>query len=1267
MTVWMFLALTTSGGIQQGATPQPKQILPQGLPEYQNPEVVGVNKLKPRAEATPFQDQASALTLDPQKSEFFQSLNGQWKFAWAGRPSDKIANFFQPDFNDAEWSKIKVPSCWETSGYGIPIYTNIRYPFPTNPPFIDESYNPVGMYRTEFELKPGWADRRTLIRFNGVYSGFYVYLNGQKIGYSEDSKGPAEFDLSPFVKAGKNQLSVEVYRWTDGSYLEDQDMFRWSGIFRDVNLLSFPKTSIRDFQINPTLSNDLKSAEVEVKTEVDGGGSYQLETKLFDSAGKEIATAKSSVYGVTGGLSNQPLTKFKVENPLLWSAEKPNLYTAVLSLRDVQGTLLHTTSTRVGFRKIEWKSGVFTVNNQPVKLLGANRHEADPENGRAISRETMIKDVQMFKQFNLNTVRCSHYMNDPYWYELCDQYGLYVIDEANIESHGMGYSMEKSLGNQPIWEKAHLDRTERMVICHRNHPSIIMWSLGNEAGPGVNFEATGRSVHTMDPTRPVHYERYNQVADVDSVMYPTVDYVAVEGNRKSTKPFFVCEYAHAMGNAVGNLKEYVEQFDKFPRNMGGCIWDWVDQAVKKKDAFGEEYYAYGGDFDDSPNDGPFCNNGLVMPDRQITPKLWEVKKIYQRVEMQSLNGGDYRWLIKNKFCFTNLNEFDWEWSLTEDGQVLTSGKMPGVDIAPNTSKEVTIPATVIIKKPGKDYFLRVSLKNKTKTLFAGAGHEVAWEQLQISNPLLPRSTELSGLGSLSVQEGASTWILSGKGFKIEFDKQSKSLTSYLLDGKETIAQSPRLNTFRAFTDNDIWFRNAYIDSGLTGMAHRPMKLTVERINAQSARVMTTTDCRGFKGRGFYHHAIYTILGDGSMTIDNEFQTVGDLPPLGKIGLELRMPAQYEQFTWLGRGPFESYPDRKMAADVGLYKSTVTDQYQPYVRPQENGNKEDVRWAAITDNAGNGLMFQSWQKLSMTATHMDANDLNDSRHINGQPRKYIPIRPRAETIVSLDAQQMGLGGASCGPGPLGSYLCKPDARIWRVSIRPVRKSDFSQSRVQVPVAPMVQAMRNEEGQLIISGLDPRGRITDANGNAISPSLNFVNGGKIEIGQTIPNWIPSPLLTKTYEKIVPTYRIPNSVVKILAFDSEEPGEGNATQAIDGNPDTFWHTNWSSGVARHPHFLLFDLGSSIELTGIEYLPRQEQSNGRVGKYEIRIGDVQDKLELVASGEFANSTQLQKAMFKSPRKGRYIEFRALSEVKGNEWTSVAELKFLLPRPYSQ
>ena len=936
---------------------------------WENPSVQAENREPAHALLRQYPTVAAAIAGRPQQAIRHVLLDGPWRFWWVGRPDERPMGFESPEYDDSSWRTIRVPSCWETEGYGVPIYTNVAYPFRADPPRIDSSYNPVGSYRTWFEVPKSFGGLRKYLRFDGVYSFFTLWVNGKRVGFSKDSKLPAEFDVTLYVKPGRNLLAVEVFRWSDGSYLEDQDMFRFGGIFRSVHLEARPETQVAGLRLHPEV--DLKVGTETLRIEADMRQGQQdaaarLSFRLYDSSGQPVADAVQiqARKGTTTVEASQSYRGLK-----LWSAEKPNLYVLVAELRDAAGRPLQILSSRIGFRKIEWDGGVFHVNGRPVKLHGVNRHDHDPDTGRAVSYERMLQDILLFKRNNIDTVRTSHYPNDPRWYELCDEYGIYVVAEANVESHGMGYSWERSLGNNPDWKLSHLARVERMVQTYRNHPAIVMWSLGNEAGPGQNFAAAAERVRQLDRTRPVHYERYNEVADVDSVMYPSVDWLEAQGRARSDRPFFVCEYAHAMGNAVGNLKEYWEVFDRYPRLMGGCIWDWVDQGLRRytdeppgPDGKPRWYYAYGGDFDDRPNDGPFCSNGVVLPDRQETSKLWEVKRVYQPVSFESVDGkGTVR--VVNKHAFTDLSEYEAAWEVQVEGRTVAQGLLDPVRCAPGDSAEVRIPVGRPELPPGGEAFAFLRFRLKNDALWASKGHVVAACQVPLELPA-PAPVHRAATGELAVSEQGGQLVVRGDGFEAEFDRELGTLASYRLEGKELLgprldagrtngtqphggvyAPGPCLNVFRALTDNDIWFRGAFEASGLTQMPHRVQAFRVTRLSPQAVRVDVRTDCRGFKGNGFWHDAAFTVLADGTIVVDNHVDPVGELPPLPKIGSILRVAGSLNQFQWFGRGPRESYPDRKAAMDVGLYSGTVEEQFEEYVRPQENGNKEDVRWGA----------------------------------------------------------------------------------------------------------------------------------------------------------------------------------------------------------------------------------------------------------------------------------------------------------------------------------
>ena len=1029
---------------------------PEKLNDWENPLVVGRNKEAPHVPALSFSDMKSALKGSPQATPYYKSLNGQWKFHWVGKPSDRPLDFYKPDYDVSAWDEIPVPSCWEMHGYGIPIYTNVTYPFPANPPSIPHDYNPVGSYRREFEIPSEWTGRQTFIHFGGVYSAFYLWINGQMAGYSEESKTPAEFNITKYLRPGRNVLAAEVYRWSDGSYLEDQDMFRFSGIFREVYLSSMPEVYIRDFFLRSILDGQYRDATLQATVSVknlSGKPSEvcKIEVMLVDEERKLVSTSpllSGKVVSLDPEAEVKIEMKARIKNPRKWSAEDPYLYRVILILKDARGKVHEAKSSNFGFRQVEIKNSQLLLNGVPIKLKGVNRHEHDPDHGRAIPFERMVEDIKLMKLFNINTVRTSHYPNDIKWYDLCDRYGVYLVDEANIESHGMGYGA-KSLGHHPDWELAHVDRVTRMVERDKNHASVIIWSLGNEAGPGTNFIAASKAARQLDSTRPIHYERMNEVADMDSTMYPSVEELIESAKQSSPKPFFVCEYAHAMGNACGNLKEYWEVIEAYPRLIGACVWDWVDQGLRKytdeePDAQGNRrwFYAYGGDFDDQPNNGNFCCNGLVPPDRQITSKLQEIKKVYQYIGIEPVDILSGKIKIQNKYFFTNLDKFDIAWTLSEDGQVIQKGNLKPLNLQPGKTKIVAIPTKMPPLIPGAEYFLRISFHLRDGTLYARKGHEVACEQLEVPYKVPPRPlVSLEKMAELRVDEDEDSVTVSGKDFHVVFSKKSGTILSLTYGSQTIIADSsqmtngPLLNVFRAPTDNDIWMTGKFYNSGLSQLQHRVKSFRVKAKDNKVTQVETIIECLGFKGAGFEHSCLYTILGDGSIVLDNNVNPLGSLPLLPKLGLKMTISGELENFAWLGRGPGESYPDRKTSCDIGFYSGKVAEQYVEYVRPQENGNKEDVRWLALTNSSGAGVLILSEKTMSITASHYTADDLDQARHKDGQPRRFNRLQPRKDIILCLDYKQMGLGGASCGPPPLEKYILYAKPFNFRFILRP----------------------------------------------------------------------------------------------------------------------------------------------------------------------------------------------------------------------------------------
>ncbi len=1015
-------------------------------PDWENPEVFGINKEPPHATLMPYATLDQALRAEREASPFYQSLNGTWKFHWVRTPEERPVNFYKPDFDVTSWDEIPVPSNWQMLGYGRPIYTNVRYPFPKNPPYIDHSDNPVGSYRRKFTVPSDWAGRQVFIHFDGVESAFYIWINGQKVGYSQGSRTPAEFNITHYLKPGPNLLAVEVYRWSDGSYLEDQDFWRLSGIFRNVYLFAAPSVHIRDFEFVPDLDAEYRDATLHVTARVKNYGEQaaehvRVEVSLYGPdgrlVGKDPLLSNSTALIAPGGESVLPM-KTLVENPAKWTAETPNLYTAVLRLLDAEGNTLEYLSTRIGFRKVEVRGGQLLVNGKPIYIKGVNRHEHDPDTGHYVTVESMIRDIKLMKQFNINTVRTSHYPDDPHWYDLCDQFGIYLFDEANIESHGMGYDPHETLANRPEWEAAHFDRMRRMIERDKNHPSVIIWSMGNEAGDGTTFEAMSDWVHHRDPSRPVHYERaqLRQHVDIVSWMYPPLHRLIEYAETHSDRPLIMCEYAHAMGNAVGNLREYWDVIKAYPVLQGGNIWDWVDQGLRKKDDQGREFWAYGGDYGDEPNDGNFCINGLVLPDRQVTPKLWEVRSVYQNVDFEPVDIFEGKIRLRNGYFFTNLAGFVVQWQLLEDGKVIQRGKFAAPDTPPGASTVVTVPFEKPELQAGAEYWLRVGLTLPEATLWAEAGHEVAWEQFRIPYTVAaPPAVAVDSLPSLDLIEDEGAIRLTTPNFKVIFDKKTGRITSLVYGAQTVIGPQeegivgPELDAFRAPTDNNMRrLAPKWYEAGLNKLNREVRDVQAQRISPQAVEVSVVVHYLAQQNAGFDHRAVYTVYGNGWIHVANEIQPIGKLPVLPKLGVRMTVASPYEELTWYGRGPFENYPDRKTAAAIALWRSTVSEQVVPYVRPQETGNHEDVQWLALTNRDGSGILIVGDSPLSFSALHYTANDLDKANHIN-------ELAPRKNVVVCLDAHVLGLGNGSCGPGVLDRYLLEPQPVSFGFTLRP----------------------------------------------------------------------------------------------------------------------------------------------------------------------------------------------------------------------------------------
>jgi len=979
---------------------------------WENEQIFDVNKEKAHATFYSFPSRSDAMDLQPKESNNYLSLNGKWKFHWSKYPESRPKEFYKNDFDDTQWTEIPVPSNWEMEGYGIPIYVNHPYEWTKNPnpPFVRHDWNPVGSYRKIIELPENWKNKEVFITFGAVKSAFYLWVNGEKVGYSQDSKLPAEFKITSFLKEGENLIAIEVYRWSDGSYLECQDFWRISGIERDVYLQARPKTSIRDFKVEPFLSDDYKKGFLNIDIELQSDKpeeikKYQLEARLFE--GEKQLKKLLIKQSLNSSLFSD---KINLVYPALWSAEHPNLYQLVLTLLEKDGTVLESTSIDVGFREVKMAGGQLLVNGKAVLLKGVNRHEHDPITGHVISRESMLKDIRLMKQFNINAVRTSHYPNDPYWYQLCDKYGIYLIDEANIESHGMGYKPERTLGNNPAWKESHLDRIRRMMERDKNHPSVIIWSMGNEAGFGVNFKAAADLMHKLDPNRPTHYERAGEdlATDIVCPMYPSIDYLKKYSGRATDRPLIMCEYAHAMGNSVGNLKEYWDVIKAEPHLQGGFIWDWVDQGLEQTTDDGRTYFAFGGDFggDTIPSDNNFCINGLVFPDREIHPALWEVKKVYQYIDFE-LNNTFIN--IHNYYDFTNLSAFDFKWQMIEDGKEVGKGDFPEINLEPGQTVDIPLPMQDRLFAQDVDYVFTISAYLKENTGLLLKGHEVAWEQFEIQSMQGFMYTNLDSFGKLKIAEEKNTLTILGDDFKFQFSKVSGKLQKWEWQGKNILVNEKGFvfNFWRGMTDND--FGNRFQQRAKiwkeAGQQTVLKSFSFERIDEKEIQIKTKHEIG--KALAMWK-TVYTIAANGEIYVDNTFVPLQvDLPELPKLGLTLEIDSSFQQLYWYGRGPFETYWDRKSGAKIDVYSSSVDKQLENYIRPQENSNHTDVRWFALRDSSGFGLLVAAEPVFDFSAQNYSLNDFDQpDKSIN---KHSIDIHKKAFITLDIDFGQTGLAG------------------------------------------------------------------------------------------------------------------------------------------------------------------------------------------------------------------------------------------------------------------
>ena len=1262
--------------------------------EWQSPDSVAVNKLQPHAWFFSFRNIEEARKVLPENSSYWKSLDGMWKFHWAPNPDERPKDFFRTDYDVSKWDDIKVPMNWNMAGlqrdgknkYGDPLYSNQRVIFqhswqPMNdwkggvmrtPPKDWMTYrnrNEVGSYRRTFTVPADWKGQEIYLNFDGVDSFFYLYINGKYVGFSKNSRNLAEFNITPYLnKEGEeNTVAVEVYRHSDGSFLESQDMFRLPGIFRTVALTAKPQVQVRDFKAIPDLDETYSNAKLHITAQLQNLSKkaikgYTIQYSLY--ANRLYSDENTLLSGVTASakLAGKLNAKGEIEleatldaaNKVnLWSAEAPHRYTLVGELKDGKGRTVQTFSTFVGFRKVEIKETpaekdefglagrYYYLNGQPIKLKGVNRHENNVKAGHTVSREQMEHEVFLMKRGNINHVRNCHYPDAPYWYYLCDKYGIYLEDEANIESHEYYYG-KQSLSHVPEFRNAHIARNMEMVHATVNHPSVVIWSLGNEAGPGKTFVDCYNAIKAYDTSRPVQYERNNDIVDMGSNQYPSIAWVqgAVQGKYKLKYPFHISEYAHSMGNACGNLIDYWDAIESTNFFMGGAIWDWVDQALDKQDpATGKTYWAYGGDFgkDNNPNDGMFCMNGIMRPD--LTPKAqyFEVKKVYQNVGVKAIDMKQGQIEIFNKNYFEPLKNYQIVWSLYKDGVCVKKNQpLQGAKniVGPREKGIYTLPYDYASLDANSEYFVTVQFLLGKDMPWAKKGYVQMEEQLRVKGadvaaPSIAAVAKTGKAMKYQLDKAAKRASITGENFQVAFDLNTGAIYS-LKYGNQIIIKDgngPQLDAYRAPTDNDagIGYHNAWFKNGLYDLQHvvkswtcTPNKkdgtykldFTVESQGKEGCDVnygnrdRDPESCYNFEKNKraltdadlkFTSRQIYTIYKDGSIEMQSAIGANRSKVILPRIGYSMVLPSELNQYDYYGRGPVNNYNDRKTSQFIGWYHSPVAEQGIMLPKPQAQGNREEVRWCAVTNSQQQGVVFISDSTMSASALPWSQQELTLAAHPYQLPKS-------SGTHLHLDAKVTGLGGASCGQGgPLTPDQVRSTPTTFGFIIRPAVKSELPNLvKVSATGRKMVKDIMQQMKQ------------------------NQQNTG----------------------------------LQIAFASSQEPDEGDAAYLVDGDPSTIWHTMYSITLAKYPHWVDFDAGKQKVIKGFTYLARQDGSlNGCIKDYEIYVSnDNKTWGEPVAKGSFEKTAKLQKVMFGKPVKARYVRLRALNEQSGQDYASGAE-----------
>ena len=1301
-----------------------------GLVEWESPTELSLNKEQPKAWFFTFANEENARKVLPENSEYYKSLDGTWSFNWVKAPWERPVDFFRTDFDASAWDKVEVPMNWNVYGlqpdgsqkYGTPIYVNQPVIFkhqvavgdwkggvmrePAQHHTTYKFRNEVGSYRRTFTVPENWDGRQVYINFDGVDSFFYLWINGKYVGFSKNSRNLAAFNITKYLVEGENLVAVEVYRNSDASFLESQDMFRLPGIFRTVSLTSTNPVELRDVRVRTDLDAQYKDAVANIEVDVRNltakkAKKYSVKVQLYKNAlysdENEIVEGANVMVPVEQLLSGDTKTvnlALAVENPAKWSAEEPNRYTLLVSLLDKKGKVVETASAYFGFREVEIRDTkaeddefglagrYYYLNGKPIKMKGVNRHESNLERGHAVTREQMEKEVMLMLQGNINHVRNSHYPDDPYWYYLCDKYGIYLEDEANIESHQYYYG-DASLSHVPEFRDAHVARVMEMAHATINSPAVCIWSLGNEAGPGNNFVEAYKALHAFDASRPVQYERNNNIVDMGSNQYPSIGWTreAVKGKMGIVYPFHISEYAHSMGNAAGNLVDYWDAIESTNFFVGGAIWDWTDQAFWNVDPkTGDRYMGYGGDFGDRPNDHTFCMNGIMFPDHSPKPQYFEVKKVYQNAGIKLLDNGEVE--IFNKRYFKCLCDLDVKVSLWADGKEVDSYFMPGMKIEPRKAKSFALKFDAAKFKADKEYFVKVQLLLKKDMPWAKKGYVQMEEQMLLKEAVKAALlVDAAKGGKVAVKENKAdaTTEITGDGFAIAFNNNTGVL-DHVVYGETTVFEkgsSMSLSAFRAPVDNDIWAWNRWFALGLYDLKDEVLSFVSKKNNDGTVVLQyivrtqakhpgtriknednsfTVKDGDRELGDNEFHfvsNRIWTIYPDGSVELNSSVTGSDANVMLARIGYLMQLPSELSNYTYYGRGPWNNYNDRRTGAFIQQYSSTVADQFVHFPKPQDMANREEVRWAALTNKAGNGVIFVKTGTLSTTALPWNDVELTEAAHPYQLPAS-------SGTWLHLDAKVNGLGGNSCGQGgPLENDLVKSGDNSVGFIMRPVKAGDDFVALANVAssgVLPVVlkRDLRGvvtmdcaKEGAEIYYKIGKKGKKTLYTG-----PVNMSKGGDITVWEKA-----TPALAATY-----SYEAITSIPITVAFCSSlEPGSG-AEKMHDGAPTTIWHTMYSVTVAIYPHWIDFDANEEVMIKGFKYTPRQDGgNNGNIKGYKLQVSaDGKTWSDPIVEGEFPYSSDKQTVLFKAPVKARFVRFTALSSQNGQDFAGGAEFELI-------